>query len=151
MPKPPSFRIASLQARAALLQSFANNTRVTRHVAQNILSIHQPSKLVLPTRFDVVTWKEALVLRLHEALEVTPPHHHHHHHHDHHPRAKFVSHAGRRSIDLQADRGGGTRIRADDCEGGNSNRLGRQLRFGLRSAGSKSRLKTIKLVLAKEG
>ena len=52
-----------------------------------------------------------------------------------------------------ANTGNSARIRAarDDGEGGNSDSPGRQRRSSLRSADSESRLKTTKLVLAKEG
>ena len=53
MPIPPSSPAASSQARAALLQSFANITRATRHAAQNILS-HPLAKPIVPHLPDPV-------------------------------------------------------------------------------------------------
>ncbi|KAF8503378.1 RabGAP/TBC [Russula emetica] len=53
MPIPPSNPGASSQARTALLQSFANITRATRHAAQNILS-HPLAKPIVPHLPDPV-------------------------------------------------------------------------------------------------
>ena len=53
MPIPPSNPGGSSQARAALLQSFANITRATRHAAQNILS-HPLAKPIVPHLPDPV-------------------------------------------------------------------------------------------------
>ena len=53
MPIPPSNPGTSSQARTALLQSFANITRATRHAAQNILS-HPLAKPIVPHLPDPV-------------------------------------------------------------------------------------------------
>ena len=53
LPLPPSTPGASSQARAALLQSFANITRATKHAAQNILS-HPLAKPIVPHLPDPV-------------------------------------------------------------------------------------------------
>jgi hypothetical protein len=53
MPMPPSNPGTSSQARTALLQSFANITRATRHAAQNILS-HPLAKPIVPHLPDPV-------------------------------------------------------------------------------------------------
>lgn len=53
MPIPLSSPAASSQARTALLQSFANITRATRHAAQNILS-HPLAKPIVPHLPDPV-------------------------------------------------------------------------------------------------
>jgi hypothetical protein len=53
MPMMPSTPGTSSQARAALLQSFANITRATRHAAQNILS-HPLAKPIVPHLPDPV-------------------------------------------------------------------------------------------------
>jgi hypothetical protein len=53
LPLPPSSPGASSQARAALLQSFANITRATKHAAQNILS-HPLAKPIVPHLPDPV-------------------------------------------------------------------------------------------------
>jgi TBC1 domain family member 15 len=53
MPMLPSTSGPSSQARAALLQSFANITRATRHAAQNILS-HPLAKPIVPHLPDPV-------------------------------------------------------------------------------------------------
>ena len=53
LPLPPSSPGTSSQARAALLQSFANITRATKHAAQNILS-HPLAKPIVPHLPDPV-------------------------------------------------------------------------------------------------